>query len=191
MKKTAVLLAEGYEETEALLTVDILRRANIQCDTISMSTDKTVVSSHGIPVVADKVFEDNLDEYDLVVCPGGLPGAVNLRNDERVLETIRKFNNDPNKWIAAICAGPIVLAAADAVKGKKATCFPKDEFMDQLKNAGCIFEEDLVAVDDHIITARGPAATFAFGYAIVDALGFDSADLKKAMIYDRLKSGAL
>lgn len=191
MKKAAVLLKEGYEETEALLSADILRRAQIQCDLISMEKEKTVCSSHHFRIEADSVFDGNLDDYDMIICPGGLPGSTNLQKDEMVLEWIRKFHEDENKWVAAICAAPIVLAEAGILQGKRATCYPSEEFIVQLKNAGADFQEEIVVVEDHIITARGPAATFAFGYALVEALGGKSESLKKSMCYEMMKSSRL
>lgn len=191
MKKAAVLLKEGYEETEALLSADILRRAGIRCDLISMEETKTVISSHHFRVEADRMFADNLDDYDMIICPGGLPGATNLQSDQRVLNLIRKFDEDPNKWVAAICAAPIVLASAGILKGKKATCYPSEEFIEQLKNAGADFQEEIVVKDGHIITSRGPATAFAFGYALVEALGKNSESLKKSMCYEMMKSSRL
>ena len=88
MKKVCVLLAEGFEEIEALTVSDVMRRANIECDLVSMNNDKKVKSSHGVIVEADKTFDDKM-EYDLVVIPGGMPGATNLRDDERVINLIK------------------------------------------------------------------------------------------------------
>ncbi len=191
MKKAAVLLKEGYEETEALLTADILRRAQIQCDLISAESTQIVCSSHHFRIEADTMFDGNLDEYDMVILPGGLPGATNLQSDEAILEVIRKFNSDPNKWVAAICAAPIVLASAGILKGKKATCYPSEEFIEQLKEAGADFEEEIVVRDGQIITSRGPASGFAFGYELIEALGKSSAGLKKSMCYEMMKSSRM
>lgn len=191
MMKAAVLLKTGYEEVEALLPADILRRAGFTCDLVSVEQTRQVNSSHHCLIEADKIFDGECDEYDMVICPGGLPGATNLQNDEQVLKVIKKFNDDPSKWVAAICAAPIVLASAGILDGKKATCYPSEEFIEQLKKSGAKFEEEIVVKDGHIITSRGPATAFAFGYALVEAFGGNSAELKKAMCYEMMKASEL
>ena len=121
MKSVAVLLANGFEEGEALLVVDIIRRAGIQAHTISLK-DKIVDGSHGIRIEADALFSDAVYSYDMVVLPGGLPGATNLRDDEGVIKLLQDFNNK-KKWIAAICAAPIVLAKAGVSDKKYITSY--------------------------------------------------------------------
>ena len=112
-KKIAVLLSQGFEETEALATVDVLRRAGFACDMVSIDAGNTgdaalqVTGSHGITVVADKAFEE-MDAYDMVVLPGGLPGAEHLRDDARVIALLRRFDAQ-GRFIAAICAAPMAL----------------------------------------------------------------------------------
>ena len=108
MKKIAVLCKDGFEEIEALTPVDVLRRANVHVDLVGMD-DLKVTSSHQITIQMDCVFNDQIKEYDGIVIPGGLPGATNLRDDARVIEIVQQFNQE-HKLIAAICAGPIVLA---------------------------------------------------------------------------------
>ena len=112
MKKIAVLCKDGFEEIEALTPVDVLRRANVHVDLVGMD-DLKVTSSHQITIQMDCVFNDQIKEYDGIVIPGGLPGATNLRDDARVIEIVQQFNRE-HKLIAAICAGPIVLAKAAA-----------------------------------------------------------------------------
>jgi len=90
MKKVAVFLADGFEDVEALATVDVLRRAKIQCDMVSIKDEK-VRSAYNVEVKADKILGDDIEEYDMVVCPGGLPGAEYLSKNEKVLDVIRKF----------------------------------------------------------------------------------------------------
>ena len=132
--KVAVLLAEGFETIEALTTVDILRRAGVECHTFA-TKNQEVTTSHHITLKADKVFNEEIKDYDVVVLPGGMPGAVNLRDDERVINLLKEFNSK-NKIIAAICAGPISLGKAGISEGKNVTCYPG--FEDQLvgKKAG-------------------------------------------------------
>ena len=116
MKKIAVLCKDGFEEIEALTPVDVLRRANVHVDLVGMD-DLKVTSSHQITIQMDCVFNDQIKEYDGIVIPGGLPGATNLRDDARVIEIVQQFNQE-HKLIAAICAGPIVLAKAGILKDK-------------------------------------------------------------------------
>ncbi|MFR5749451.1 MAG: DJ-1/PfpI family protein, partial [Thomasclavelia spiroformis] len=110
MKKVAVLFHDGFEVLEALSVVDVMTRANVTCTMVGM--DKLEVeSSHHIKVVMDCLCDENIETYDALVIPGGLPGATNLRDDKRVIDLVQKFNNT-NKIVAAICAGPIVLEKA-------------------------------------------------------------------------------
>ena len=120
-------------------------------------------------------------EYDGIVIPGGLPGATNLRDDARVIEIVQQFNQE-HKLIAAICAGPIVLAKAGILKDKICTCSPG--FETQLTGAN--FQEAIVQKDDHIITGKGPAAALEFGYTILESLGYDSSNLRQGMQYEYL-----
>lgn len=166
MKKVCILLAEGFEEVEALTISDIMRRAGIVCDLVSMK-DKMISSSHNLKIEADKVFDDNM-EYDLIVLPGGLPGATNLRDDERVINLLKKQNAE-GKLIGAICAAPIVLGKAGLTQGRKLTSYPGYE--EELP--GCEYVEDeMVIVDGNMITSRGPATAMAFGYKLLEVLGY-------------------
>lgn len=180
MKKVCVLLAEGFEEIEALTVSDVMRRANIQCDLVSIK-DKMVKSSHGVIVEADKIFDENM-EYDLVVLPGGMPGAANLRDDERVITLLKNQNNN-NKLIGAICAAPIVLGRAGLTKGLKMTSYPG--FEDELPN--CIYSEEAVVVDKNIVTSRGPATAILFAYKLLEKLGYSKEveEIASGMLYRR------
>lgn len=165
MKKVCVLLAEGFEEVEALTISDIMRRAKVTCDLVSIK-DKKVTSSHNVTIEADKIFDESM-EYDLVVLPGGIPGATNLRDDERVINLLKKQNRE-GKLIGAICAAPIVLGKAGLTEGRKITSYPGYE--DELPN--CDYLEDAVVVDGNIITSRGPATGMAFSYKLLEILGY-------------------
>lgn len=181
MKKVAVMLADGFEEIEALTVVDVLRRANIKCDMISIQ-QKCVKGAHSIEVKADKLIDNDLETYDMIVCPGGLPGAEYLSKDERILDIIRKFNKMDNKYIASICAAPaLVLSAAGIEKDKYITSYPGEEFENKLNNAN--YTEELVVVDGNIITSRGPATALLFAYKLVDILGEDDNVLKDGMLW--------
>ncbi len=185
MKKVAVLLANGFEEIEALTVVDVLRRAKITCDMISISDEK-VIGTHNIEVKADKILDDKIEEYDMVVLPGGLPGADNLAQNENVLKLLRKFNNDKTKYIGAICASPaLVLPKAEIEENRYITSYPDDEYEKMLEKANYV--EELVVVDNNLITSRGPATTMLFAYKLVDILGGDSTFLKEGMLWNKLE----
>lgn len=185
MKKIAVFLADGYEEIEALTVVDVTRRAGIKCDMVSIEGE-LVRSAHDIYVKADKLIdEEEIKEYDMVVFPGGLPGADNLAKDDRVINIIKYFNEN-NKFIAAICASPaIVLSAAGIEENRYITSYPGKDFEEMLEKANYV--EELVVVDGNIITSRGPATTLLFAYKIVDALEGNSEILKEGMLWNKLE----
>lgn len=167
MKNVCVLLADGFEEIEALTVSDIMRRANLTCDLVSIG-EKQVKSNHGLVVEANKIFCEDM-EYDLVVIPGGIPGATNLRNDERVIKFVKRQNKE-GKLIGAICAGPIVLGKAGITEGKKMTSYPGYE--NEMPN--CEYLEEAVVVDGNIITSRGPATAMAFSYKLLEKLGYEN-----------------
>ena len=132
---------------------------------VSITNESKVVGAHDIPVLADKTIEEigDLDLYDGVVIPGGLPGATNLRDNPRVIEVVRIMHRN-SKLAAAICAGPIVLEKAGIIEGRKVTSYPG--FQDQL--SGSIYQEEGVVRDGNIITARGPALAVYFAIRIVE-----------------------
>lgn len=184
MSKVAVFLAEGFEEGESLFVIDVLRRADIKCDSVSIAGE-IVKGSHNIMVKADKIISDEIKEYDMIVFPGGLPGATNLRDDERVIELVKYFDKTPEKFIAAICAAPMILEKAGIVKGRTITSYPGEKYTALFKEANYV--EDIVAIDNHLITSRGPATTLPFAYTLVDVLGGDSSKLKQGMLYNMLR----
>jgi 4-methyl-5(b-hydroxyethyl)-thiazole monophosphate biosynthesis len=168
MAKVAVLAADGCEECEALIQVDLLRRAGITVDIVSITGKKEIESARQIRFLADYLLEDvDRDSYDGVILPGGMPGTLHLKEDERVLDWVRSFA-EQGKLTAAICAAPTVLGAAGILEGKKATCYPQME--DGL--TGAQFVEDKVAVDGAIITSRGLGTAIDFGLALI-AFFFD------------------
>lgn len=178
--QAAVLFKDGFEELEALSVVDVLRRANITCQMVGMDT-MFAKSSHGIEVKMDQLFDESVYEADVVVLPGGLPGATSLRDDERVINILKTFNQQ-NKWIAAICAGPISLEKAGVVTGKKFTCYPG--FEKEIPSG--IHQDVLVCCDQNVITGRGPAAALEFAYTILEKLGQSSKDIREGMQYHYL-----
>jgi 4-methyl-5(b-hydroxyethyl)-thiazole monophosphate biosynthesis len=161
--KAIVFLATGFEEVEAVGTIDVLRRGDIETVTVSVTGDKTVTGAHDIPVVADELFE-NVDYslFDTLVLPGGGPGSSMLNRHEGVRKVIVEHYNN-RKLIAAICAAPRVFGSLGLLEGKKATCYPG--FEPELKGAIIV---DAPAVTDHnVITGKGPGLVFNFGLEIL------------------------
>ncbi len=182
MMKIAVLCKDGFEELEALGIVDMARRMKVTCDIVGFGSDH-VHGGHGIDIKADKDFGEMDDSYDAVVIPGGMPGATNLRDDKNVTDLVKNYY-DNGKIVAAICAGPIVLEKAGVLEGQVVTCYPG--FEDQLTHGN--YKESIVQVDGKVITAKGPAATFAFAFAILEALGLDTKSLQDGVQYTYLKN---
>ena len=180
MAKVGVIFAQGFEEIEALTPVDVLRRAGIECDMIGL-TDQTVTGSHAIPVLMDKAFDGSLSDYDMIVLPGGLPGAHHLRDHEGLIAALQK-EAAAGKYIAAICAAPVVLNRAGLLEGKNYTCFPGQESNIQQGH----HQTDLIVVDGKIVTSRGAGTAMAFSYKLVDLLGGDGNQLAHTMVYDQL-----
>lgn len=166
MKEAVLFLATGFEEIEALGTVDVLRRGGVRVLTISITGDLKVMGAHNIPVIADYVFEDaDFSAADALILPGGIPGSNHLNTCTRLKELVlQKYKED--KILAAICAGPMVLGGLGLLKGKKATCFPNFE----PTMTGAIPTDNGVEQDGNIITAKGPGFMFEFGLTILKAL---------------------
>ena len=161
--KVLMPLAEGFEEIEALSTVDVLRRAGIEI--VTAGIPGTIVrGSRNITVMTDKKIEDvKIDEYDALVLPGGSPGYVNLGKSGTVMDAIRKFDSE-KKLIAAICAAPTILAKAGILEERHATVYPGMER--QLPRP----RDGRVVVDEHIITSQGPGTALEFALRIVETL---------------------
>lgn len=182
-KRVCVLLAPGYEEIEALTPVDYLRRCDVMVDVVSTTDDVRVIGAHDIMVQADTFIDDiQAEDYAMVVIPGGLPGAENLKNDQRVIKLLQEVYGQGD-YVAALCAGPMVLDHAGLLEGKKATCYPG--FESELSTASAHLS-DTVVVDDRVITSRGPAAANYFALALVEVLlGEERAEaLKKDIVLD-------
>lgn len=151
MSKVTVFIADGTEEVECLTTVDILRRANIETQLVSITDSKTTVSSHGVTIVADNTFaKASYDDSDMLFIPGGMPGTTHMSEHEGLAELIKNFVSEGKK-IAAVCAGPSVIGRLGLLDGKKATCFPGWE--DKLIGATCTGEG--VVTDGIFTTGRG------------------------------------
>lgn len=166
MKQAFVFLATGFEEIEALGTVDILRRGGIRVSTVSIMGESKVMGAHNIPVIADFVFEEvDFSAADALILPGGIPGSNHLNTCTRLKELIlEKYKEDI--ILAAICAGPMVLGGLGLLKGRKATCFPNFE----PTMIGATPTYNGVEQDGNIITCKGPGFVFEFGVAILKAL---------------------
>ena len=165
MKKVIVFLAEGFEEIEAISIIDVLRRAEVSVTTLSISKEKQVKGAHNVPVVADKLFDEvNFASYDMIVLPGGMPGAKNLQEHEGVRKQIEAFEKD--KQIGAICAAPMILGGMGLLKGKRATCYPG--FEAELIEAK--ITDEAVTVDGNITTGKGPAFAMQFALQLVETL---------------------
>lgn len=171
MSKIGIFMANGCEEIEGLTVVDIARRAGIEIETISITGENKVTSSHNIIFETDTTKEKaDYSSYDGIVLPGGMPGTTNLGEDETVNNVIKEFAQ-AGKLVAAICAAPSVLGLAGLLEEKKATCYPG--FEDKL--LGADFTEDKVVVDGNIITSRGLGTAIPFALEIVKYLLDDEA----------------
>ena len=161
-----VFLANGFEETEAVAPIDILRRNGQNVITVGIG-EEVITSSHGITVVPDVTEADMslMTDIDMIVLPGGMPGTLNLEKSRTVQDTI-DYCAANGKFIGAICAAPSILGKKGLLKGKKATCVPGfEEFLE-----GADFTGEPVEKDGNIITARGAGVAVEFGLKLVEAL---------------------
>jgi len=187
MKKVMVILAQGYEEGETVEIIDILRRAGFQADSVSI-TGEYVESQGHIVLKADRVMGDDVSEfhdYDMIVLPGGWAGTDNMMNDPRVIELVQYYSAN-DKYVAAMCAAPNVLAKAGVITGKTMTAYPGQKTEPFYKDAHYV--TDTVAFDGKLVTSRGPATALPFAFALVDVLGGDSAFIKGRLLYNELKT---
>lgn len=183
MSKVFIFLANGHEEIEALTVVDMLRRASIDIETVSITGTLNVEGSHGIKLLADKVFEDiNVDEADMLVLPGGMPGTLNLEAYSPLMKAVDKFNGQ-GKYISAICAAPTVFGRRGLLNNKNACCYPDME--GDLKGAMVSYEN--VVLDGNILTSRGMGTAIDFALAIIEIFqGKNVAeDLAKKIVYSK------
>ena len=165
MPSVCILLAPGFEEIEAITVIDILRRAELDVVTVGLDANR-VEGAHGITVEADRVISDaSSTPWDLVVLPGGLPGATNLRDDARV-QALLQEQHAAGRRLAAICAAPIALGKAGLLEGRAATCYPG--FEDQL--TGADLATDRVVESGRVTTSRGPGTAIEFALALVEQL---------------------
>lgn len=176
MKKVYLFLADGFQETEAIAVVTICRRTTIDIKTVSVTGDLVVKSASGVSVIADVLFEScDFSDADMLVMPGGMPGATTLRDCEKLDAVVRNhFSN--GKALAAICAAPIVYGSKGLLKGVHVTAYPG--FENEL--IGATYTGNPVEVDGQFITSKGPGTSLQFGYAIVEyLLGKDTVEQVK------------
>lgn len=176
-----VHLAEGFEEIEAIAPIDILRRANCEVITVSISGNLKVTGAHNLPVIADILFENaDYSTVQALILPGGMPGSKNLDQHQGLRNELLKAN-EQGKLLAANCAAPMVLGHLGLLKGKRATCYPGTD----KELAGATYTGKPVETDGNIITANGPGASMAFSYAIVEAIVSKNmaGELKTRMMY--------
>lgn len=176
MKKVSVLLAEGFEEIEAFTVVDLLRRAKVYVDTISITDDYKVRGAHGIPVQTEDLFDEvDFTESDMIVLPGGLPGTTNLKEHAGVRKAVMECY-ESGRYVAAICAAPTILSDLGILKGKKATCYPSLE--QELE--GALLTRGAVATDKNIITSQGVGTAIDFALKLVEVLTDEEKALEMA-----------
>lgn len=180
MSRVNVFFATGYEEIEALTVVDLLRRAGIKTDMVSVTGEKAVTGAHGITIQMDKLFEEIDDSAEMIVLPGGVPGTPNLKLHKELADLIISYNVG-DKYLAAICAAPTVYGEMGLLKGKKATCYPGLE----KGLIGAYVSDEAVVIDGKIITSRGVGTAIEFGLALVTKLLDEgtASDLASNIIY--------
>ena len=184
MAKTAIFLADGYEEIEALAVVDIFRRAGIDMDMVSISGELLTNGSHKIQVMADKLLKDIcFEDYDMLVLPGGLRGMQNLEACEVLMQQVDTFYEN-DKFVAAICASPSIFGRRGILNGKQAVAYPG--FEGELKGATVV---DAGAIrTGNVITGRSMGSAIDFGLLLVEALlGEEKAEeIAKQIVYNSL-----
>ena len=178
MANVLVPLAEGCEELEAVTIIDLLRRAGIQVTTASLekgSEVKPVTASRGVVLIPDTTLDNAMQEsFDMIVLPGGLPGANHLDNDPRIHQLLKSMA-EQDKYTAAICAAPKVLAHASLLDGKSATSYPG--FIDKMNLADTQISSDSVVHDGKVVTSRGPGTAMDFALKLIEVLaGKDKRD---------------
>jgi 4-methyl-5(b-hydroxyethyl)-thiazole monophosphate biosynthesis len=185
MKKVYVFLAEGFEEMEAVTPVDLLRRVQegvVDVKLVSVTGNKAVTGAHGITYMADLLFEEIEDDADMLVLPGGMPGTTNLMAHEGLAELLVKHYND-RKWVAAICAAPMVLGALGIVMGRWATIYPgMEEYL-----VGADISKEEVCVSGNVITSKAPGTAIPFALKLIEVLVSESyaEHIKKDIVFQQ------
>ena len=184
MPEAVIILADGFEEIEAITCIDLIRRSNTPITILGLNSLE-IKGSHEIQVKADLLLEDYSKDFDVLILPGGLPGTTNLAQSSELIDLIKKSFSE-NRLCAAICAAPVVLAKAGVLKGLKATCYPG--FEDKLGEA--IYTEETVVHDANVITSRGAGTAVPFALKIIQYIcGNEVADtIASNILYQNLKN---
>ncbi|MBN1462337.1 MAG: DJ-1/PfpI family protein, partial [Paludibacteraceae bacterium] len=180
MSQVSIFLATGFEETEAIAIIDVLRRADISTTIVSVTGQTVVTGSHGISILTDALFEAvNFTDGQMLVLPGGMPGTNNLEAFAPLTKLINEYYKS-GKYLAAICAAPLILGKMRLLRNEEAICYPGYE--EHLEDA--ILSKERVVRSGKIITGKGPGTAIEFGLLLVETLkGKELADtIKKAMI---------
>lgn len=183
MSKVYIFLADGFEDIEGLTVVDLMRRAQIDIQTVSIKDTKEIQTSHGITMLTDRTFgETDFSDADMLVLPGGMPGTRYLGEYKPLTDLLTDFYGKGGK-VAAICAAPSVFAALGFLKGRKATSYPS--FMDKLE--GALTTEEPVAVDGNVTTSRGLGTAIDFALCLIaQLLGEEKAkEIAASVVYTR------
>ena len=186
-KRVAAFFAEGLEECEGLVVCDLLYRAGIRTDKVSISDNLAVTSSHEVTIVCDRTIHDDdfsFDDYDLLFLPGGMPGSNNLRACELLCNALRSFAS-AGKDVAAVCAAPYILAELGLLKDRRATSNPGPQHV--LTEHGAKLSQDPVVVDGNLITSQGLGTSIELGLTLVGRYLGDEAveSTKDKIVYMR------
>jgi 4-methyl-5(b-hydroxyethyl)-thiazole monophosphate biosynthesis len=182
MNNLYIHLAEGFEEIEAITIIDVLRRAGLKVISVSVTGNRMVTGSHRIEIKADQLFEEvDYSAGEMIILPGGMPGSKNLNEHEGLKQQIIDYQRR-GKYLAAICAAPIVFGNLGILKGKRVVCYPGYE----AHLIGAEVLSNSYMVDNNIITGRGAGVALQFSLEIVTILkGEESAiQLRKAMLVE-------
>lgn len=168
MASVLIPLADGCEELEAVTLIDLLRRADITVTTASLSHQAQLTASRHVRLIADTLLDDVVyDEFDMLLMPGGQPGTSKLDDDHRIHAIIKRLHHG-DKYLAAICAAPMVLASSGVLDGKRATSYPGA--LDPEKWPDITISDDPIVIDGKILTSRGPGTAMDFALTIIETL---------------------
>lgn len=177
MKRAALILARGFEESEALSVADILRRAGLTCELVGLE-ETEVEGAHGISVRCDRILDGDVTDYDMIILPGGYGGVERMKGSEELLALLQEMNRK-GRYVSALCAAPSVLAEAGLLEGKYYTAYRE---CDPEVSRGNYVKKPVV-VDENLLTGMGPAMAYAFAYRAAKLLGGDSRAVKERMLY--------
>ena len=162
----AILLGKGFEEAEAVVPADLLRRAGVEVRLVGVG-GRQITGSHGITITADLTLEElDRDQVELLMLPGGMGGVETLSGDVRAQALIQHCYNE-GRWLAAICAAPTILANLGMLDRRRAVCYPG---LEELMGSAVVQKGSTVVVDGHIVTGEGPGSAFPFGLKLVEIL---------------------